>query len=81
MDFSRREFLQSTSGVIGLAALGGCEWLSEQIRNRPVRRDISTLAPTDAVLQTYRDAVAQMRALPMSDPRNWTRQAEIHQNF
>jgi tyrosinase len=81
MDASRRGFLESTAGLVTLTALGGCEWLERLIRERPVRRDISTMTPTDPTLQTYRDAVAQMQALPMSDPRNWTRQAQIHQNF
>lgn len=64
-----------------MVALGGCEKLRKQIENRPVRRDVSTLSINDPILAAYRDGVSQMQALPASDPRNWTRQAQIHQNF
>ncbi len=77
----RRTLLYSGGSLAVLFALGGCESLKEAIQNRPRRRDISTLSNTHPIVQAYRDAVAQMKALPNSDPRNWTRQAEIHQNF
>jgi len=62
-------------------ALGGCESLLEKIRNRPVRRDLGTLAASDPIIDTYKAAVAAMKALPATDPRNWNNQAEIHFNF
>jgi tyrosinase len=43
-----------------------------------VRRDISRLPVGDPTIQTYKAAVSAMKALPSTDPRNWTRQAQIH---
>lgn len=85
-DVSRRNFMRGAAGVGALAILGltgGCEifeMTTKRIQNRPVRRNISSLAPNDPIIQTYKDAVAKMKALPMSDPRNWTKQAQIHYN-
>ena len=57
-----------------------CRGLIDSINNRPVRQSAtSAAAVTD--LATYAAAVTAMQALPASDPRNWTKQAEIHQNF
>ena len=81
MDIDRRTLLSGAAGLTALVALGGCESLLRKIEARPVRRDVSTLGQNDPVLQAYRDGIAQMRALPQSDPRNYTRIAEIHQNF
>jgi tyrosinase len=84
VDLHRRTVLTtllqgSALGLAGLA-LGGCETLLEQIRNRPMRRDLATLPANDPIIDTYKAAVSAMKALPSSDPRNWTRQAEIHLN-
>ena len=78
---SRRNFIQNISALSMSAALGGCEFITQLIRNRPVRRDIATMSATDPNLIAYREAVRLMKALPPTDPRNWTRQAAIHQNF
>jgi len=81
--FSRRDFLRGAGavGVTGLALwAGGCDACRTQIENRPTRRNISNLPANDPIIQTYKDAVAKMQALPSSDGRNWTKQAEIHQN-
>ncbi|MEP7030221.1 MAG: tyrosinase family protein, partial [Pseudolabrys sp.] len=52
------------------------------LRTQPVlRRSVNTMALTDPALVSYRKAVAAMKALPASDPRNWTKQAQIHNNF
>ncbi|HVP55383.1 MAG TPA: tyrosinase family protein [Candidatus Eisenbacteria bacterium] len=78
---TRREFVKGASafGAISLIAWsGGCE--SCNIQNRPTRRNISNLAANDPVIQTYKAAVAAMKGLPSSDPRNWTQQANIHFN-
>ncbi|MEP7345069.1 MAG: tyrosinase family protein [Gemmatimonadaceae bacterium] len=62
-----------------LGTCGGCEELAEAIRNRPMRRRLRTGSPeVDADIATYRQAVELMKALPSSDPRSWTAQAEIH---
>lgn len=79
-EMKRRSVLTGGSSLFLLTALGGCERLRDQIANRPVRKDISTLATNDPILDAYRDAIGQMQALGSSDPRNWTKQAEIHLN-
>jgi tyrosinase len=69
-------------GIAGFALAGCTEQqladLLNQIANRPVRRDISTLDTNDPIIQSYEAAIVAMKALPQSDPRNWTRQAQIH---
>jgi tyrosinase len=46
-----------------------------------LRKSVGTMAVDDPMLDSYRTAIRAMQALPSSDPRNWTRQAQIHQNF
>lgn len=80
---SRREVLKGLGamGAMSFAVfMGGCEELIEIIENRPVRRDISKLSPTDPIIQTYQAAVSAMKALPSTDRRNWNQQALIHFN-
>ncbi|HEY2961782.1 MAG TPA: tyrosinase family protein [Pyrinomonadaceae bacterium] len=78
--FSRRDFLKA-AGLTSLAiATGSCEACWKKIKDRPTRRNIANLAANDLIIQTYKDAVAAMKALPASDGRNWTKQAEIHNN-
>ena len=85
MSLDRRQYLKimgtSVAGFYVLGFLGGCEAIKKKIQNRPVRRSITSLANNDPIVQAYRDGVAQMKALPASDPRNWERQAQIHNNF
>ena len=79
--FSRRDVLRLGAGASAaamLGATGGCEWLFQIIKDRPVRRDVTSLAANDPILETYRAAISAMIALPSSDARNWTRQASIH---
>ncbi len=85
---TRREFLRLLTGAAAGAvlpasvlSLTSCEDLAEQIANRPVRKDVHTLATDDPMLESYRAAVSAMKGLPTSDRRNWTRQAEIHLDF
>ncbi len=79
---NRRSALRTIADLtlLGAAplALGGCESLLEKIRNRPVRRSLRTLAANDPIIETYRAAVAAMKALPATDRRSWTAQARIH---
>jgi tyrosinase len=82
--FDRREFVQSVvTGVAGLSMIGcdGCEKVLQDIANRPIRRSLATLAANDPIITAYRAAVVAMRALPAGDPRNWTKQAQIHFDF
>jgi tyrosinase len=81
----RRQVLRLASlaaagaGAAGL--LGACtEEQRDKINNRPIRKNIATLAPNDPIIESYKAAISAMRALPNSDRRNWTRQAQIHNN-
>ena len=44
------------------------------------RENVAGMGRNHPTLAAYRSAVQQMKNLPQSDPRNWRRQAEIHQN-
>lgn len=81
-DPSRRDFLRRTASLVAVAGvapfLGACESCFERIRSRPIRRSLATLAPNDPIIETYRDAVAQMKALASTDRRSWQAQAQIH---
>lgn len=85
MSLDRRQCLKlmgtSVASIYTLGMLGGCEALKEKIANRPIRRSITTLANNDPIVTAYRSAVSQMKMLPNSDRRNWTRQAQIHNDF
>ena len=83
---NRRKFLRDSSlASLSLLSLslftGGCEDVIETINSRPVRRVIRNNPDANHMVDIYRHAVELMKALPASDPRNWTKQAEIHQNF
>jgi tyrosinase len=85
---SRRGFLRLSAAAIatlGLPSFGlaACtqeqlEMLLDKIKNRPVRRDISSLDASDPVLESFREAITAMKALPSSNNRSWAKQAEIH---
>ena len=84
IELTRRDFVNAAvAGAVGVAGVGvgGCERILKQIRNRPVRRSLASLDLTSPVIEAYRDAVAAMKALSATDPRNWSRQASIHLNF
>lgn len=81
--FTRRDFMKGAGalGITGLALWSGaCESACKKIKERPTRRNIANLAANDPIIQTYKDAVAAMKALPAGDGRNWTKQAQIHNN-
>jgi tyrosinase len=78
--FTRRDFLKGV-GLTSLAlATGACEACWKKIKDRPTRRNIANLAANDPIIETYKNAVSAMKALPASDGRNWTKQAQIHNN-
>jgi tyrosinase len=72
---NRRAFL--VAGASSLAALGAVPLLRAQ-GAVGVRRSIRTMRANDPDLAAYRRAVAAMKALPSTDPRNWYRFADIH---
>lgn len=80
--FSRRDFLVQTGGAVSALALalltGGCESCIEKIQHRPVRRNIAHLAANDPIVETYKAAVTQMKALPSTNRLSWHYQATIH---
>jgi tyrosinase len=81
-NLSRRVFIKGlgfVSVALILGTLGGCEKIAYAIENRPIRRRLRTGSPeVDADINTYRQAVTAMKALPRGDPRSWTAQARIH---
>jgi tyrosinase len=81
-DLSRRVFVKGlgfVSVALLMGSLGGCEKLADAIKHRPIRRRLRIGSPeVDADIDTYRQAVAAMKALSSGDPRSWTAQAEIH---
>jgi len=84
--FGRRKFIYDMSltsiSVLFLSFLtGGCESILDAIKNRPVRRMIRNTPESIHSTDLYRTAVAAMKGLSNSDCRNWTKQAEIHNNF
>jgi tyrosinase len=86
LGMSRRQVLAlaaaAAAGTTTAGLLTGCtQEQLDKINNRPIRRDIATLSANDPILADYQTAITKMQALPYAtDPRNWTRQAEIHNN-
>jgi tyrosinase len=78
----RRIFVKGigfVSAALLMGSLGGCEKLSAAIRERPMRRRLRTgSSEVDAAIDVYRQAVAAMKALPATDPRSWSAQAQVH---
>jgi tyrosinase len=81
--WSRRLFLKG-SGLTSVSLFVGSgatvDDCGDAIARRPVRRNVAELDDYDDTLRAYREAVRAMRALPETDPRNWTRQARLHQD-
>lgn len=67
------------AGVAG-SALAGQAPARQAITIRPVRRDLAGAA-VQRDLASFAVAIAAMQQLPASDPRNWTRQAQLHLDF
>jgi len=77
-ELTRRAVLQRGVALALAATVPGTRARAQSV---VTRRSIATLAADDPIVEAYRAAVRAMRALPASDPRHWTRQAEIHLNF
>jgi tyrosinase len=73
----RRAFLAASTSA--LATLGASPL---QAQGAVVtRRSVRGMTANDPDLAAMRRAVAAMKALPASDPRNWARFADVHRNF
>lgn len=77
--FDRRSLLQGGAAVALATAASGTDAVAQA--GVVQRRNVSGMALNDPILVSYRTAIAAMKNLPPSDPRNWTRQAQIHLNF
>ncbi|MDO8877952.1 MAG: tyrosinase family protein [Pseudolabrys sp.] len=77
LKIDRRSLLQGSAAV----ALATAAPLSPAQAATVNRRSIGAMPLNDPVLDSYRKAVDAMKRLPASDPRNWTKQAQIHLNF
>src|SRR5262245_7212916 len=75
MKLSRRDVLTHGAALTAAATLPA----EAQAQTVLLRPNVSNLAPNHPILVSYRTAINAMKALPQSDPRNWTRQAQIHQ--
>lgn len=73
----RRAFL--TAGGLTLATLGASPLTAQGAV--ATRRSVRGMTASDPDLAAMRRAVAAMKALPQSDPRNWIRFADVHRNF
>jgi hypothetical protein len=66
-------------GVVkGAAAAGLVLSTTGGARAQPLRQSVTAPDFRQATLDSYKRAIANMLALPPSDPRNWYRQAIIH---
>lgn len=88
LHISRRQFLRLAGAGATALVLTGCpsigpivQALLDMIRNRRVRKDISTLTAADPDLITFKEAVRLMKLRPASDKRSWVAQANIHRDF
>ncbi len=75
----RRAFVGG-AGALGAAMLGTLR-VSVGQGALGTRRSVRGMRANDPDLAAYRRAVAAMKALPASDPRNWNRFAAIHASF
>lgn len=74
----RREFI----GVsVGSVAFANTSWRATAAPATLTRKSVNGLGAAAPEVQQYTKAVANMKSLPISDPRNWTNQANIHNHF
>jgi len=73
----RRAFLAAGTSV--LATLGASPLQAQGAA--VTRRSVRGMMANDPDLAAMRRAVAAMKALPQSDPRNWIRFADVHRSF
>ena len=73
---SRRAFLAGSSAL----TIAGSP-IEVRAQGGGMRRSVRGMSLDDADLAAYARAVAAMKALPASDPRNWNRMATVHGQF
>ena len=77
----RRDFLESGATLaLGAVALGITGVMQAQ-PTQSLRRSINGMTAANPLVESYAKAVGLMKNLPSGDPRNWTQQANIHNNF
>jgi tyrosinase len=74
MTLSRRTILTHGAALAAAATLPSTEASAATVQ----RPNVSSLAPNHPILVSYRTAINAMKQLPANDPRNWTKQAQIH---
>jgi tyrosinase len=77
-NIGRRTVLKHGAALALAATLPATE---AQAQPALLRRSVGSMAANDPILISYRAAIKAMQALPTTDPRNWTSQAQIHNNF
>jgi tyrosinase len=81
----RRSILKHGAALAAASAVSGSQVFAAPIPiGPPLRRSVGTMAATDPILVSYRAAVTAMKQLTTkdpSDPRGWTKQAQIHNNW
>jgi tyrosinase len=81
----RRDLLKSGLALTSLAAAGQSGPVGAQpagtANAAKVRKNVSQLLPNSPDLNLYRRAVQLLKGLNATDPRNWTRLAEVHQTY
>lgn len=79
---TRRDFLMAVGAVASAGILRHSIVDLDRVLAAPlppvVRRDIGGLSATDPIITSYRTAIANMKALPATNPLSWTYQAAIH---
>src|SRR5258708_38265892 len=80
---TRRTFIKTFCAATAVGGLGLDSRLSHSACQRPmrVRHDINDVNFGAPAAEAYREAVGKLKALPSSDPRNWSQLANIHRDF
>jgi tyrosinase len=80
---SRRQFLKTTGAAASAALLsnsvlryldGGTSAFAAPV----IRRNVKGMTASDPIIVAYKAGINAMKALPSTDPRNWTNWANIH---
>jgi Common central domain of tyrosinase len=79
----RREFVIGAGGAALAGAVSPAKVFAQAAAPQQIvlRRPIGSMQPDDPAIVAYRLAVERMKALPPTDPRSWTRMAQIHIDF